>query len=109
MQSISDRDGWFWLDGEWLAWRDARMHLLTHTLHYGMGCFEGVRAYDGPNGVHLFRADAHVRVEGVEGGHDGLEALGRLFGRVMFVELALGGLHLSRSGGLLGLPFAWLL
>ncbi|WP_136067806.1 branched-chain amino acid transaminase [Modicisalibacter radicis] len=61
MQSISDRDGWFWLDGEWLAWRDARMHLLTHTLHYGMGCFEGVRAYDGPKGVHLFRADAHVR------------------------------------------------
>ncbi|MCD6006807.1 branched-chain amino acid transaminase [Halomonas sp. IOP_31] len=61
MQSISDRDGWFWLDGVWLAWRDARMHLLTHTLHYGMGCFEGVRAYEGPNGVHLFRADAHVR------------------------------------------------
>ncbi|WP_300495002.1 branched-chain amino acid transaminase [Marinobacter sp.] len=61
MQSIYDRDGWFWLDGEWLAWREARTHLLTHTLHYGMGCFEGVRAYEGPNGTHLFRADAHIR------------------------------------------------
>lgn len=61
MESISDRDGWFWLDGEWLEWREAKTHLLTHTLHYGMGCFEGVRAYDGPNGTHLFRADAHIR------------------------------------------------
>jgi branched-chain amino acid aminotransferase len=61
MQSISDRDGWLWLDGEWLEWREAKTHLLTHTLHYGMGCFEGVRAYEGPNGTHLFRADAHIR------------------------------------------------
>ncbi len=61
MQSISDRDGWFWLNGEFLPWREAKGHLLTHTLHYGMGCFEGVRAYDGPNGAHLFRAEAHTR------------------------------------------------
>ena len=60
----------------------------------------------------LPRADAHVRIKRVEGGHDGLEAFGRLFGRVMFAELALGGLHLSRlSSGLLWwrLPLAcWL-
>ena len=61
MESISDRDGWFWLNGEFIPWREAKTHLLTHTLHYGMGCFEGVRAYDGPNGAHLFRVEAHTR------------------------------------------------
>lgn len=61
MDSISDRDGWFWLNGEFLPWREAKGHLLTHTLHYGMGCFEGVRAYGGPHGSHLFRVEAHTR------------------------------------------------
>ncbi|WP_447553927.1 branched-chain amino acid transaminase [Vreelandella sp. EE22] len=61
MTPLYDRDGWIWQDGEWLEWRDARMHLLTHTMHYGMGCFEGVRAYSGPHGTHLFRADEHTR------------------------------------------------
>ncbi|APE29582.1 branched-chain-amino-acid transaminase [Halomonas aestuarii] len=61
MTPLYDRDGWLWQDGEWLPWRDARTHLLTHTLHYGMGCFEGVRAYDGPHGTHLFRVAEHTR------------------------------------------------
>lgn len=61
MASISDRDGWLWQDGEWKAWREAQTHVLTHTLHYGMGCFEGVRAYAGASGRHLFRADDHTR------------------------------------------------
>ena len=61
MTPLYDRDGWLWQDGEWLAWRDARTHLLTHSLHYGMGCFEGVRAYAGPNGTHLFRVAEHTR------------------------------------------------
>lgn len=43
--SMDDRDGTIWLDGEWLPWRDAKVHVLTHTLHYGAGVFEGVRAY----------------------------------------------------------------
>ncbi|MDI5890675.1 branched-chain amino acid transaminase [Halomonas rhizosphaerae] len=61
MTPLFDRDGWIWHDGEWLPWRDARTHMLTHTLHYGMGCFEGVRAYDGPRGAHLFRVAEHTR------------------------------------------------
>ncbi|NIC05957.1 branched-chain amino acid transaminase [Billgrantia bachuensis] len=61
MTPLYDRDGWIWLDGEWLPWRDAQAHLLTHTLHYGMGCFEGVRAYAGPQGTHLFRVVEHTR------------------------------------------------
>lgn len=61
MTPLYDRDGWIWQDGEWLAWRDAKVHLLSHTLHYGMGCFEGVRAYAGPSGTHLFRVAEHTR------------------------------------------------
>ena len=42
---MADRDGVIWLDGEMVDWREAKTHVLTHTLHYGMGVFEGVRAY----------------------------------------------------------------
>ncbi|MEQ5802346.1 branched-chain amino acid transaminase [Halomonas sp. H10-9-1] len=61
MTPLHDRDGWIWLDGDWLPWREARVHALTHSLHYGMGCFEGVRAYQGPDGTHLFRVVEHTR------------------------------------------------
>lgn len=61
MTPLHDRDGWLWLDGDWLPWRDAALHPLTHTLHYGLGCFEGVRAYHGPRGTHLFRVAEHTR------------------------------------------------
>ncbi|MDR5886636.1 branched-chain amino acid transaminase [Vreelandella janggokensis] len=61
MTPLYDRDGWIWQDGEWREWRDAKVHVFTHTLHYGMGCFEGVRAYAGPDGTHLFRAAEHTR------------------------------------------------
>ncbi|WP_252106788.1 MULTISPECIES: branched-chain amino acid transaminase [unclassified Halomonas] len=61
MTPLYDRDGWIWQDGEWLEWRAAKMHLLTHTMHYGMGCFEGVRAYEGAGGTHIFRAAEHTR------------------------------------------------
>ncbi|MBB3183270.1 branched-chain amino acid aminotransferase [Halomonas fontilapidosi] len=61
MTPLYDRDGWIWHDGEWLPWRDAHTHMLTHSLHYGMGCFEGVRAYNGPQGTHLFRVAEHTR------------------------------------------------
>ena len=44
-QPMHDRDGFIWLDGEMVPWREAKTHVLTHTLHYGMGVFEGVRAY----------------------------------------------------------------
>lgn len=57
----SDRDGWIWLDGDWLPWREAATHVMTHTLHYGLGVFEGVRSYSGPNGAHVFRLRDHTR------------------------------------------------
>ena len=57
---MEDRDGFIWMDGEWLDWRDAKIHVLTHTLHYGMGAFEGVRAYETENGPAIFRLDDHT-------------------------------------------------
>ncbi len=59
--SMSDRDGLIWMDGEWLPWRDAKVHVLTHTLHYGMGVFEGVRAYQTEKGAAIFRLQDHTR------------------------------------------------
>jgi len=61
MTPLYDRDGWIWQDGEWLEWREAKVHVFTHTLHYGMGCFEGVRAYAGEQGTALFRVAEHTR------------------------------------------------
>jgi branched-chain amino acid aminotransferase len=58
--SMADRDGVIWYDGELVPWRDATTHVLTHTLHYGMGVFEGVRAYQTPKGTAIFRLDAHT-------------------------------------------------
>jgi len=58
--SMSDRDGLIWMDGEMVPWRDAQTHVLTHTLHYGLGCFEGVRAYNTANGAAIFRLQAHT-------------------------------------------------
>ncbi len=57
----SDRDGWIWLDGEWLPWREAGTHVMSHTLHYGLAVFEGVRAYSGPRGTNVFRLHDHTR------------------------------------------------
>lgn len=59
--SMADRDGLIWLDGKMVPWRDAKVHVLTHTLHYGMGCFEGVRAYKTENhGTAIFRLKEHT-------------------------------------------------
>ncbi len=58
--SMSDRDGLIWLDGELVNWRDAKVHVLTHTLHYGMGVFEGVRAYNTAEGAAIFRLQEHT-------------------------------------------------
>ena len=59
--SMSDRDGVIWLDGELVPWREAKVHVLTHTLHYGMGVFEGVRAYHAEQGTAIFHLEAHTR------------------------------------------------
>ncbi len=60
MQSMADRDGQIWLDGELVPWREAKTHVLTHTLHYGMGVFEGVRAYHAEQGTAIFRLADHT-------------------------------------------------
>lgn len=59
--SMADRDGFIWYDGKLVPWRDANTHVLTHTLHYGMGVFEGVRAYKQPDGsTAIFRLMEHT-------------------------------------------------
>ncbi len=58
--SLADRDGVIWLDGELVQWRDARVHVLTHTFHYGLGVFEGVRAYATVRGPLIFRLYEHT-------------------------------------------------
>lgn len=58
--SMADRDGVIWYDGQMVNWRDATTHVLTHTLHYGMGVFEGVRAYKTEQGAAIFRLKEHT-------------------------------------------------
>ena len=58
--SMADRDGKIWMDGQMVEWRDAKVHILTHTLHYGCGAFEGVRAYNTVNGTAIFRLQEHT-------------------------------------------------
>jgi branched-chain amino acid aminotransferase len=55
-QTYDDRDGWIWMDGRWLAWRDANVHVLSHGLHYASAVFEGTRAYDGK----VFKCEEHT-------------------------------------------------
>ena len=55
--SMSDRDGKIWMDGQLVEWRDAKIHVLSHTLHYGCGVFEGIRIY----GRQVFRLPDHLR------------------------------------------------
>lgn len=57
---MSNREGYIWLDGEWKEWRDANIHVLTHSLHYGMGIFEGLRAYPTDQGTAIFRLKDHT-------------------------------------------------
>ena len=58
--SMADRDGKIWMDGQMVEWRDAKVHILTHTLHYGCGAFEGVRAYNTVHGTAIFRLQEHT-------------------------------------------------
>jgi len=57
---MADRDGVIWNDGKMVPWRNATTHVLTHTLHYGMGVFEGVRAYQTTRGTAIFRLSEHT-------------------------------------------------
>ncbi len=57
---MDDREGVIWMDGEYVPWRDAKVHVLTHTLHYGLGVFEGLRAYSTDKGTAIFRLKEHT-------------------------------------------------
>ncbi|MEX2481849.1 MAG: branched-chain amino acid transaminase [Gammaproteobacteria bacterium] len=59
--SYADRDGVIWMDGTKVPWREANVHVLTHSLHYGLGAFEGIRAYETTAGTAIFRLDDHIR------------------------------------------------
>ncbi|MBC6413758.1 MAG: branched-chain amino acid transaminase [Chromatiales bacterium] len=58
---MENKDGWIWYDENFVPWREARVHVLTHTLHYGMGVFEGVRAYLTEQGTAIFRLQDHTK------------------------------------------------
>src|SRR5512133_2686830 len=58
--SMADRDGWIWYDGKLVPWREATTHVLTHSLHYGLAVFEGVRAYESEIGTAIFRLKEHT-------------------------------------------------
>ncbi len=60
MKTMDDKDGVIWLDGQWVEWREAKVHVLTHTLHYGLGVFEGIRAYHAEQGTAVFRMQEHT-------------------------------------------------
>ena len=60
MMTMDDRDGKIWMDGQWVEWRDAKVHVLTHTLHYGAGVFEGLRAYHTDQGPAIFKLPEHT-------------------------------------------------
>lgn len=55
------RADWIWMNGEFVAWDDANVHVTTHALHYGSSVFEGVRAYATPDGPAVFRLEPHTR------------------------------------------------
>jgi len=57
---MNNNNGVIWLDGEFVPWKEAKVHVLTHTLHYGMGVFEGIRAYKTDKGTSVFRLDDHI-------------------------------------------------
>ena len=58
--SMADRDGWIWHDGKLVPWRSATTHVLTHSLHYGLAVFEGLRAYKTVHGTAIFRLKEHT-------------------------------------------------
>ena len=60
-RKAAEKDGVIWMDGKNVDWRDANVHVLTHSLHYGVGVFEGIRAYETSSGTAIFRLDDHVK------------------------------------------------
>lgn len=61
MSPFSEKDGVVWMNGEFVPWKDANIHIASHVIHYGSCLFEGFRAYDTPKGTVIFRLDAHIK------------------------------------------------
>ncbi len=61
LMSMSDKDGFIWMDGKLVPWREAQIHVLTHSLHYGLAVFEGERAYATAQGPAIFRLKEHTQ------------------------------------------------
>ena len=60
MTTLAEKKGFIWFDGKIVNSEEANVHVLTHTLHYGLGVFEGVRAYETPEGTKIFRLNDHT-------------------------------------------------
>ena len=60
MTSLAEKKGFIWFDGKMVNSEKANIHVLTHTLHYGLGVFEGVRAYETSKGTQIFRLNDHT-------------------------------------------------
>ena len=100
--SMSDRDGFIWQDGKLVPWRDATTHVLTHSLHYGMGVFEGVRAYATDAGAAVFRLPEHL-----ERMRKGCELLGMTFDIAQATDAVLATLRANNLGDAYIRPLAW--
>ena len=61
MSPFNEKDGVVWMNGQFIPWKDANIHIASHVIHYGSGLFEGFRAYDTPKGAVIFRLDAHIK------------------------------------------------
>ena len=56
-----ERSDFIWMNGQWVAWEDAKIHILSHVVHYGSSLFEGIRCYERPDGPGVFRLEEHIR------------------------------------------------
>ena len=61
MSPFNEKDGVVWMNGQFIPWKDANIHIASHVIHYGSSLFEGFRAYDTPKGAVIFRLDAHIK------------------------------------------------
>lgn len=61
MSPFNEKDGVVWMNGKFIAWKDANIHVASHVIHYGSSLFDGFRAYDTPKGPVIFRLDAHIK------------------------------------------------